>query len=301
MKTSKLIVRLKGGLGNQLFCYATARRLALKSGAELVLDDVTGFKYDKLYQRQYALGDFSITARKASYLERLEPFGRIRRFLKKCISSTQPLNKKRYIVQSSVAFQEEILSLKLQPGMTYFDGFGQSERYFSDIESILREDLTIQSAQSVECRKYLSGIENCGCAVAIHMRWFEANVNSSSNVSVEYYSKAIEYIKQHTKYPHFYIFSENIEVSEQILASCLLSNEYTTVRTNTSNPIEDFFLMQKCNHFIIGNSTFAWWAAWLGEDKKSSIIVSPEIMVDPNLHSTAWGFDYLIPERWNIL
>ena len=56
----KVVVRLKGGLGNQLFCYAAARRLARINDAELVLDAVTGFKYDHLYRRTFALGIFCI-------------------------------------------------------------------------------------------------------------------------------------------------------------------------------------------------------------------------------------------------
>jgi hypothetical protein len=77
----KLIVRLKGGLGNQLFCYAAARRLAWANGAELVLDDVTGFKYDYRYKRKNALNNFRIQARLANREEQLEPLGRIRRLI----------------------------------------------------------------------------------------------------------------------------------------------------------------------------------------------------------------------------
>lgn len=71
----KVVVRLKGGLGNQLFCYAAARRLAWVNDAELVLDAVTGFKYDRQHQRTYALGIFRIPARLATPSEQMEPLG----------------------------------------------------------------------------------------------------------------------------------------------------------------------------------------------------------------------------------
>ena len=75
----KVIVRIKGGLRNQLFCYAAARRLALVNNAELVIDDVTGFARDRQYRHQYALDHFHIPVRKATPAERLEPFERYRR------------------------------------------------------------------------------------------------------------------------------------------------------------------------------------------------------------------------------
>lgn len=83
---SKLIARIKGGLGNQLFCYAEARRLALVNNAELVIDDVTGFVRDRQYRRQYALARFHIPARKATPAERMEPFERYRRGLAKFVA-----------------------------------------------------------------------------------------------------------------------------------------------------------------------------------------------------------------------
>ena len=76
---NKVIARIKGGIGNQLFCYAAARRLALVNNAELVIDDITGFVRDRHYNRKYALDHFHIPCRKATPAERLEPFERYRR------------------------------------------------------------------------------------------------------------------------------------------------------------------------------------------------------------------------------
>ena len=78
---NKIIARIKGGLGNQLFCYAAARRLALANNVELVIDDVTGFARDRQYGRQYALDHLHIPVRKATPAERLELFQRYRRGL----------------------------------------------------------------------------------------------------------------------------------------------------------------------------------------------------------------------------
>ena len=85
----KVIVRIKGGLGNQLYCYAAAKRLAIKNNAELIIDDVSGFKRDYLYQRRYMLDRFKIPHRKATSIERLNPFERVRRGLRKKIQFVQ--------------------------------------------------------------------------------------------------------------------------------------------------------------------------------------------------------------------
>ena len=78
----KVIPRIQGGMGNQLFSYAAARRLALVNGAELVIDDRSGFVRDHNYRRSYQLERFRIPCRKASAAELLAPFPRIRRYLK---------------------------------------------------------------------------------------------------------------------------------------------------------------------------------------------------------------------------
>ena len=83
MSNPKIIPRIFGGLGNQLFCYAAARRLALVNHAELVIDDVSGFAFDEVYQRHYQLDHFNIPCRKATAAERLEPFSRVQRYLKR--------------------------------------------------------------------------------------------------------------------------------------------------------------------------------------------------------------------------
>jgi hypothetical protein len=146
----KLIAQIKGGIGNQLFCYASARRLAIVNGAELIIDDISGFCSDRLYMRQYSLDVFCINLPKASLLQRMEPFGRLQRGIKKRFNKKLPLSKRRYISQEGVEFDPELIGLKLQDGDTYFDGFGQSEDYFIDIESVIRNDLKFKAPLDIK-------------------------------------------------------------------------------------------------------------------------------------------------------
>ena len=107
---NKVITRIKGGVGNQLFCYAAARRLALVNNAELVIDDVTGFARDRQYRRKYMLDRFSIPFRKATSAERLEPFERYRRGIMKWLSRRKPFAERRYLEQEGIDIDERLLA-----------------------------------------------------------------------------------------------------------------------------------------------------------------------------------------------
>lgn len=139
---AKIIPRIFGGLGNQLFCYAAARRLALVNNAELVIDDVSGFAYDIDYQRQYQLDHFNIPCRKATAAERMEPFSQVRRVLKRKWNLRRPFAQRTYIQQEGIDFDSRLLNVK-PVGKVFMEGYWQSEDYFKDVASTLRQELQI--------------------------------------------------------------------------------------------------------------------------------------------------------------
>jgi hypothetical protein len=301
--TKRLIAQIKGGIGNQLFCYASARRIAFANDAELVIDDISGFSSDHLYNRQYSLDVFNFVASKANLSQRMEPFGRLRRGIKRRLNSILPLSRKRYIYQEGVQFDPAILSLRLQEGDTYFDGFGQSEDYFADIESIIRDDLVIAPPLNDQNKKIAIAIQSSN-AVAIHVRWFSpSNRRSGDHLALQYYQEAISHMISAVANPHFFIFSDQMAITREMLGSLLPLHLVTYVEHNNSEEMAyaDLWLMSQCQHFIIANSTFSWWGAWLGEKKNISQIYAPAKYVNPNHSVTAWGFDRLIPDRWITL
>lgn len=291
---SKVITRIKGGLGNQLFCYAAARRLALINDAELVIDDLTGFSRDHQYRRHYSLEHFQIPVRKATPAERLEPLERYRRGIVKFISRKKSFEQRSYIEQIGNEFDARLLDLKIH-GTVYVDGYWQSEDYFKDIEQTIREDLRIVppiDSVNTDMAKMICERN----AVAVHVRWFDdpSKETATHNASKEYYLCAIDKIRKYVENPYFFLFSDDPVAAQRIL--CLPADEMTCVSHNKGdeNAYADLWLMTQCKNFIIANSTFSWWGAWLSLNG-SKIIIAPNIKLTGH---TSWGFDRQIPERW---
>jgi len=289
-----VIARIKGGLGNQLFCYAAARRLALVNQAELVIDDMTGFARDRRYRRRYMLDRFRITARKATPRERMEPFERYRRGLAKLLARRQPFHRRRYLEQEGIEFDERLLSYRVR-GTVYLDGYWQSEGYFKDVEPTIRQDLQIIPPPDDHNREMAQRIARCN-AVAVHVRWFDPphSATGTHNASVDYYRRALDLIRSRTDNPHFFLFSDDPTSARSLLG--LPQDRSTCVDHNRGdeNACADLWLMSRCRHFIIANSTFSWWGAWLAGQRDKTVI-APMLRLSG---MTAWGYGALTPKAW---
>jgi len=293
---NKIVARIKGGLGNQLFCYAASRRMALTNNAELAIDDVTGFIRDCQYSRKYALNHFQIPCRKATPRERMEPFERYRRGLSKWISRRQPFAERRYVEQEGLDFDRRLLAFEVKNTL-YLDGLWQSEGYFKDVEQDIRSDLRIIPPTDALNLRMADEILRSN-SVAMHVRWFDApGVKTNHNASQDYYQRALAYAEEKFKSPRYYVFSDYPEAARVMLN--LPEDRVCFVAHNQGdeNAYADLWLMSQCRHFITANSTFSWWGAWLGE-KKGKIVISPNLKLEGK---TAWGFPGLIPKEWVVL
>jgi len=268
----KIISRIKGGLGNQLFCYAAARRLAHASNSDLVLDSYSGFIRDDLYKREFSLDSFNIPFRKATYTELMHPFERPRRGIAKWISSKKKFENRSYIEEVDGVFDKRLLTLKPKNDL-YLDGLWQDKRYFSDIEDIIRNDLDIRINVSERNRTLANAIIQ-DQSIVLHVRWFDKKDDSTKNMSMNYYQNAIHKIEQLVPNPHFILFSDDVAASMQKLQ--LSKRRFTLVDWNVQKggEIYDLWLMSLCKHFILANSTFSWWGAWISNSNGIKIIPS---------------------------
>ena len=291
---TKIIPRIFGGLGNQLSCYAAARRLALVNHAELVIDNVSGFMNDHDYQRHYQLDHFNIPCRRATPAERLEPFHRVRRYLKRRWNQRLPFAQRTYLVQAGMDFDPCLLHFKPQ-GTVYLEGYWQSENYFKDVQTTIRQDLQIKpptDAANLAMAEYIRG----GTAVAVHVRFFdEPHASVINNAPDDYYSRAVETMELLAPASHYFIFSDQPDAAR---ARIPLPDERVTLVSHNQgdeHAYADLWLMTQCQHFIIANSTFSWWGAWLAANPAKQVIAPGFEM---RQGKTWWGFEGLLPIEW---
>lgn len=293
----KIISLIKGGIGNQLFCYAAARRLAITNNSELVIDNISGFVRDHKYKRQYMLNHFNISARQATPSECLMPFERYRRVLLKLISRRKPFESRQYLEQENNDFDERLLFIKIDDTI-YLDGYWQCEKYFIDIENIIRQEFEIIPPTD-RINQDMAALIKSTNAVCIHIRWFdtpnpEKETGYSNNIDKEYYNKALSLINDQTINPHLFVFSDYPDETFRFLPLQKYNTTFITNNKGDENAYVDLWLMSLCKHFIIANSTFSWWGAWLASNN-DKIVIAP---ADKKNGISAWGFPGLLPDNW---
>ena len=292
--TSKLVARILGGLGNQLFIYSAARRLALVNSAELVLDNISGFTYDKVYKRSYQLDHFNIPCRKANAAERLEPFCRLRRALLRKWNQRKPFAHRSYLVQEGIDFDPRLLHFKPQ-GTFYMEGYWQSEGYFKDVEETIRKELQIISPTDATNQDMAARILNC-TSVAVHVRFFdEPHANGINNAPGNYYSRAVETMERLAPAAHYFIFSDQPAAARARIPLSDFRISMVAHNQGDEHAYADLWLMTQCKHFIIANSTFSWWGAWLAANTDKHVIAPGFEMRQGKMW---WGFKGLLPQEW---
>ncbi len=294
---SKVYVRIIGGIGNQLFCYAAARRLALANDAELIIDDVSGFILDKRYRRRYQLDHFNIPCRKANPAERLEPFPRFRRHLMRLCNRPLPFEKRTYITQEGIDYDPRLLTVRVANNL-YLEGYWQSENYFKDEEATIRNDLRIKPSNNGTDLAMAQHIRDCR-AIAVHVRFFDPpDAPNNINAPRDYYSRAVAEMQGRYPDAHFFLFSDAPEAARHMLN---LPEQRITLLSHNGGEVKawaDLWLMTLCRHFIIANSSFSWWGAWLCDGRNKQVIAPG---FETRCKQAAWGFKGLLPSNWTRL
>ena len=281
-----IVVRLVGGLGNQMFQYAAGLSTAEKLETDLFIDN-SWFKKPLLNEtpRNYELKKFNIENKIISSKEYiLKTEGFLRNLFK---IGNPSLN---YYREKSFRYDKDFENIK---NNTYIEGYFQSEKYFNDIRGDVIKAFTLKNKASLESVKIIDQIKNSN-SVSLHVRRGDYVSNKNANkfhglLNEIYYKKAIKIIKQKVDRPQFFIFSDEIE---WVGKNFDLPKEATFVTHNKSG-IEDMRIMMECKHNIIANSSFSWWGAWLG-DQNGKLVVSPnDWFQQKNINTSD-----LIPERW---
>ncbi len=287
----KIITQLSGGLGNQMFMYAAARAIALRMNAVLYLDCKHGFKNDRLYRRNFALNHLDIKFKEAPPLLQFGyPGGHFIHRISRRLKRHLPYLNIRYIQERLFSASEQVVNL---PSSDYYiEGYWQSERYFEDYRDQIRKDFRIIKPISDSVREEAKMIQELGDrGIALCVRRYQ-EVKKFVNLSVigkDYYLEAMKCMARQVQNPVFICFSQTPEWVKEHLSDHY-EIRYITPKDYKSGEIDDLFLLTQCKHFIISNSTFYWWGAWLSEVPGKEII-APE----------QWYFPETPLKEWTIL
>lgn len=279
-----IVARIMGGLGNQMFQYAFGLYLAEKHRTELWLDG-SSFDGDRL--RSYMLDRWRITATEAPAAVRaLIP--RRRRWYRDLFAGRRSL---RRVNEKPFGFQRRYLAT---PNASYLDGYWQSEQFFPGMKARLQTEF--QPARSVSAATHAAARKIDGCeAASLHVRRTDyLQLSYAGPCPADYYRRSVtELLSRHAEL-HLFVFSDDMAwCREQLRFPC----PTTFVDHNDgSRAHEDIWLMSRCRHHVIANSTFSWWGAWLREDESGDVYAPRTWFTDPTMDSSS-----IIPASWRRL
>lgn len=269
-----IIVKLMGGLGNQMFQYAAAKRLAVKRGTTLKLE-ISLYRTEQkgLTFRHFELDHFNL---KYTIAKRNDLFfivdgegvkARVKRFI-------IPNKYRIKMIRENLSKYDESILEALDN--VYLEGYWQSEKYFKDIEGIIRKEYLFKDPQKGENRKLAHMIASTE-SVSLHIRRGDYISDIKTNeihgaCDIDYYFRAITEIEKRTANPHFFVFSDDIQWAKDNL---MINHPVVFVDHNAGHDaFEDMRLISQCMHNIIANSSFSWWGAWLNNNPEK-IVVAP--------------------------
>lgn len=289
-----VIVKLMGGLGNQMFQYAVGRRLAHAHNSVLKLD-ISGFAQQKFAtKRTYVLSHFNIQSQIAS----MEEIGALTLHpMEKEVKFFRPLFRRlswrppTYIRCFEVSFQPHILKL---PDEVCLEGYWQSEKYFTDIAEILRRELTLKNPPTGENQKWVQRIQSCP-SVSVHVRRGDFLADPKTHqthgvCTLDYYERAVHRVTEVVKNPVFFVFSDDPAWAKEYLK---IPFPASFIDHNQDRQEEDFRLMNLCRHHILANSSFSWWAAWLNPNP-DKMVIAPQ----PWFKDLKYDTRDLLPDEW---
>ena len=272
-----IITRLAGGLGNQMFQYAFARALSIKYKTNLKID-LSFLKNRNMgpnfTYRNYELDIFNVVEDFNSTFEN-------------CIRFDEPhLNYSKEIVDNiNRQIDKDIM----------IDGYWQSVKYFEESKSVIKSDFTFKSLvddSSVDKIKLMLDDIRSTNSVMLNIRRTDFLNNDFHGVmGLDYINKSTELLESKIDNPKYFIFSDDIEWCEENIK---LNNMVIVDHSYKGDRFSYYLqLMKECKNFIIPNSSFAWWSAWLSDSPNKIVIAPKKWFTNESINTSD-----LIPSDW---
>lgn len=289
-----IVVKLKGGLGNQMFQYAIGRNLSIILGKKLFLE-LGSFEPENVIPsetpRKYELGIFNFNHLKAgqTVLKRVKGYQNSN-LVGKIFNRIFPSRQFKIIDDHNAFSTDELKRFKV----VLIDGYFQSENYFIENAHTIRQDFEFPKEtgiRNLEMKKKITGSD----AVSVHVRRGDYVSNASAFIhhgvcSREYYDKAIQLMKNSAPEAPLFYFTDDVDWVRTELMPMFPGELVSDANRNAH---DDLFLMSCCKHHIISNSSFSWWGAWLGGRIDSKTIAPMNWYANKGIN-----ISHLIPSSW---
>lgn len=279
-----IILKLTAGLGNQMFQYAYARSLALENETDFKID-LWWYKNQSKRdtQRTYGLSDFNIQ----------EIFAEEKETSFYHSSLYQIYNKIKKNIDRRILKRSDFVYYKPKSVKNaYVEGFWNSEQYFKKYEDTIRKELSLKTPLGKDALLVSDTIREANssgkCTVLIHVRRGDYVLNPHANKfhgvkDTDYFNQALDVLKEKLVGQGketdicFFVVSDDIAWAKENL---MLDGSSTTFISRPEiKDYEEIHLMSLCQNFIISNSTFSWWGAWLSSNK-NKIVIGPKQWVN---------------------
>jgi hypothetical protein len=282
------IVRFIGGLGNQMFQYAFYK--ALKQRFSAVKADISAYdKYSASYSNGFELQTiFGLSLDFTSKDENDRYSKPEKRSLVRSIARNFKKNQPEYFTEVPGVIDLSVL-YKDSPG--YYNGFWQSEKYFTAVRETIKSDFS-QWPELDEKNEQVRNLIHSTESVAVHVRRGDYIDTVFDKIcTTDYYLKAVEQLENVIKRtPTYFIFSNDINWCRENIN---FPNQVFISSNNAKNSYKDMQLMSLCKHNIIANSSFSWWSAWLNANEEKKVLCPGKWCHVPNI-----DFSDLLPSSW---
>jgi hypothetical protein len=295
-----VLVILQGGLGNQLFQYATGRAHSLRTDSDLYIDIS---RFDRAHgpdvaKRSLYLDAFNLTVKYVKESSICELDRTIVKQISRAVAKVSPQLATRlfnlYVEKRSLKFDPRVTEL---PGDVMLEGYWQSELYFNDFDETLRHELSVRNPVRGKNRWWYKRIVDTD-SVSVHVRRGDY-VALEWALPPAYYRNALNFIHRETEATNLFFFSDDMDWvrthSQELLPDCSNFNVNYVECNDGETAHEDLRLMRTCDHHVVANSSFSWWGAWLDESKTKQIVA-------PNhwVHDSVDRLD-IVPDRWTTV
>lgn len=296
-----VIVRISGGLGNQMFQYAAGRACAVRNNCALKVALSTysqpprGQEAARKFELPILLGELPEAT--TAELAAIERFNYSKAY--------QAYNRTRKVLGLKPAYTycQERVPMHFDPAiltstgeLLYIDGDWQNEKYFVNIADELRRSFTpknlVTDTRNTSLAQEMAQITS----VSLHVRRGDyLNNDVHKPAPLAYYQAAIELVKTRLVNPHFYIFSDDIAWSHQHLDFGTAQSTFLGHNTGADS-YKDLYLMSQCQHHIVANSSFSWWGAWLNPNSSKLVIAPHDWLAFLSVKATD-----VVPASWVII